>query len=221
MTLAEKIAKSKEILQEALDKFLEKIAMVWTGGKDSTTTLHLVRELGKGKVPIPVLNIDTGVNFKEIYQFRDRLAQEWDLDLRIERNEEAIRTIQIAEDKEECCLKLQTEVIKLALIKYGWEALISGERWDDRPNRQQESYFTSRKDPPHTRVHPILHFTEMDIWQYLKELNVPYCPLYCQGYRSLGCEPCSRIGSAQGPECPGRDQQKEEIMKRLIHMGYL
>ena len=221
MTLAQKIAKSREILQEALDKFSGKVAMVWSGGKDSTTTLHLVGALGKGKVPIPVLNIDTGVKFKKIYQFRDRLAQEWDLDLRIERNEEAIKTIQIAMDKEECCLKLQTEVIKAALIKYGWEVLISGERWDEQPNRRQESYFSPRKDPPHTRVHPILHFTEMDIWQYIKELNVPYCPLYRQGYRSLGCEPCSRIGSAEGPGRIGRDQQKAEIMKRLIHMGYL
>ncbi len=75
-TLDEKIAKSKEVLKEALERFPGKIATTWTGGKDSTTTLHLLKELGGGQVPIPVLNIDTSVKFPEIYEFRDRIAQE-------------------------------------------------------------------------------------------------------------------------------------------------
>ncbi|MFP3868035.1 MAG: phosphoadenosine phosphosulfate reductase family protein [Desulfobacteraceae bacterium] len=219
-TLDEKIAKSKSILQEALGRYKGKIAVAWTGGKDSTTTLHLLREIGGGRVPIPVLNIDTTVKFKEIYQFRDRLAQDWDLDLHIERNAEALKTIQIAANKEECCLKLKTEVINNSLQKYGWEALITGMRWDEQPDRERESYFSTRENPHHIRVHPILHFTEMDIWQYIKDNDIPYCVLYRQGYRSLGCEPCTKLGVAGGPERAGRDQQKEEIMKRLRSMGY-
>ena len=73
-SLANKIAKSKEILTEAFASYPESIALAWTGGKDSTTILHLIRELSGGKVPIPVLNIDTSVKFNEIYEFRDRLA---------------------------------------------------------------------------------------------------------------------------------------------------
>jgi phosphoadenosine phosphosulfate reductase len=215
-----KIAKSKEVLKEALERFPDKIALAWTGGKDSTTTLHLLRDLGGGKVAVPVLNIDTGVKFKEIYEFRDRLAQEWDLNLIVERNEEAIKEIRIAANKEECCLRLKAEVIAGAIRKYGWQALITGMRWDEQVERDKEDYFSPRNDPDHLRVHPILHFTEMDIWQYIKNQDVPFCSLYRRGYRSLGCEPCTKLGVPGGAERAGRDQRKEEIMKRLRKSGY-
>ncbi|MBW1990827.1 MAG: phosphoadenosine phosphosulfate reductase family protein [Deltaproteobacteria bacterium] len=218
-TLNDKVAKSKEVLQEALDRFPGKIALAWTGGKDSTTTLHLLKELGGGRVPIPVLNIDTSVKFKEIYEFRDQLAREWDLDLRVERNEEALKTIRVAENKEECCLRLKAEVIIQSLHKYGWEALITALRWDEQPDRAGVDYFVRYENPPHFRVQPILHFTELDIWQYIKDHQVPYCSLYRKGYRSLGCEPCTKLGRGR-EERAGRDKDKEEMMKRLRAMGY-
>jgi phosphoadenosine phosphosulfate reductase len=219
-TLADKVAKSKEVLKEALERFPEKMALAWTGGKDSTTTLHLLRELGGGKVTIPVLNIDTSVKFKEIYEFRDQLAREWQLNLIIERNDEALKTIRIAADKEECCLRLKAEVIARAITKYGWEALITGMRWDEQQEREKEEYFSPRSSPPHVRVHPILHFTEFNIWQYIKENRVPYCSLYSKGYRSLGCEPCTRVGLPGRDERAGRDREKEAVMQRLRDMGY-
>ena len=220
LSFDDKVLKSKEVLQEALKLYGDKMALAWTGGKDSTTTLHLLREVGDGRVPIPVLNIDTSVKFKEIYAFRDRIAREWQLDLRIERNEDAIKTIKIAANKKECCFQLKASVISSTLVKYGWQALITGMRWDEQPDRARDDYFSSRDNPPHVRVQPILHFTEMDIWQYIKTFNVPYCELYRRGYRSLGCEPCTKLGVAGGPERAGRDQTKEEIMKRLRSLGY-
>jgi phosphoadenosine phosphosulfate reductase len=219
-TLDDKIAKSQAILKEALDRFPGKIALAWTGGKDSTTTLHLLRDLGGGQVPIPVLNIDTSVKFKEIYDFRDRVAREWNLNLLIERNEEALTKIKIAENKEECCLRLKAEVISQAISTYGWEALITGMRWDEHPDRAKDEYFVRHDHPPHVRVQPILHFTELDIWQYIKNNQIPYCNLYKKGYRSLGCEPCTKMGLSGRAERGGRDQNKEEIMKRLRAMGY-
>ena len=219
-TLADKIAKSKEVLKESLERFSGKIALAWTGGKDSTTTLHMLRDLCGGKVPIPVLNIDTSVKFKEIYEFRDSLAREWDLNLIIARNDEALKSIKIAEDKEECCLRLKAEMIADSIVKHGWQALITGMRWDEQPEREKEEYFSFRDTPPHTRVHPILHFAEMDIWQYINDHQVPYCSLYRRGYRSLGCEPCTKTGLPGGAEREGRDQRKEEIMRRLRGLGY-
>lgn len=220
LTLKDKIIVSQKVLQEALERYGDRIALAWTGGKDSTTTLSILREMSGGRVTIPVLNIDTSVKFTEIYEFRDQLARAWGLDLRVERNEEAIRTIRIAADKAECCQLLKTEVIRRSLEKYGWEALITGMRWDEQPDRAAEAYFSPRESPSHMRVQPILHFQEKDIWHYLKEAGVPYCVLYRRGYRSLGCEPCTQRGRAGGPERAGRDQDKEEIMKRLRRMGY-
>lgn len=216
----QKIEKSREVLEGALSRFGPALALAWTGGKDSTTILHMLREIGQGRVPIPVLNIDTGVKFPEIYEFRDRLAREWELDLIIARNDEAIKTIQVAADQEECCTKLKTQVIADTIRRQGWQALITGMRWDEQPDRRQEEYFAPRLGPKHMRVHPLLHFTEWDIWQYLKGHQVPYCSLYRQGYRSLGCVPCTQRGMAGGAERSGRNPQKEEIMKRLRAMGY-
>ncbi len=218
--LEAKISKSQEILKEALQRFGDRIALAWTGGKDSTTILHLLKELGGGKVPIPVLNIDTGAKFKEIYEFRDRLAQEWQLNLIIGRNDEALKTIVIAANREECCTRLKTEVIAQSIRTHGWQALITGMRWDEQSDRHQEEYFSARSNPEHMRVHPILHFSEVDIWHYLNSRKAPYCSLYRKGYRSLGCEPCTMRGVPGGEERAGRSPQKEEIMKRLRAMGY-
>ena len=219
-SLEDKVKKSQAVLKEALERFSGHIALAWTGGKDSTTTLHLLRDLCGGQVPIPVLNIDTSVKFKEIYEFRDRVAAEWGLNLVIERNEEAIKEIDIAADKGECCFRLKAEVIARAITKYGWQALITGMRWDEHPDRAQDEYFVPYETPPHVRVQPILHFSELDIWSYIRSRQVPFCSLYQRGYRSLGCEPCTKTGVPGRAERAGRDQNKEEIMKRLRAMGY-
>jgi phosphoadenosine phosphosulfate reductase len=89
-SLEDKVEKSQAVLKEALESFSGHLALAWTGGKDSTTTLHLLKDLCGGQVPIQVLNIDTSVKFKEVYEFRDRVAAEWGLNLLIECNDEAL-----------------------------------------------------------------------------------------------------------------------------------
>ncbi len=101
-----------------------------------------------------------------------------------------------------------------------WQALITAVRWDEQEARKDKVYISPRENPPHTRVHPILHFREIDIWSYIRKYNVPYCELYHKGYRSLGCMPCRHLGAGEGAERAGRDQAKEEIMQRLGDLGY-
>lgn len=220
-TLEQKEAKSLEVLKDALDRFQGKIATTFTGGKDSLTVLHLLKRLGEGKVPVPVLNLDTTVKFKEVIEFRDRMAREWDLDLIITTNKEGLKKVKIAVDHEHCCLVLKAEAINMAMEKQGWNALITGVRWDEQPARISEEYFSQR--PGHTRVQPILHFSELDIWAYIEKYQLPYCSLYDQGYRSLGCEPCtvkSVRPRGDGPEREGRAQEKEQVMAQLRDLGY-
>jgi len=219
-TLEQKEAESRKIIKEAIEKYgKDKIGVAWSGGKDSTTVLHLIKQ-EFGEIPIKVVFIDTSVKFPEIYAFRDRLAKEWNLDLLIAKNDEALKTIKIAENKQECCYQLKTIPLHQTIETNGWQALITAVRWDEQEARKDEVYFSPRENPPHTRIHPILHFREIDIWFYIRKYNVPYCELYHKGYRSLSCMPCTTLGSADGPERSGRDQSKEEIMQRLRELGY-
>jgi len=219
-SLEEKEAESRKILREAIEKYgKDKIGVAWSGGKDSTTVLHLIKQ-EFGEVPIPVVFIDTSVKFPEIYAFRDKLAKTWNLNLSIARNDEALKTIKIAEDKQECCYLLKTIPIRQTIETNGWQALITAVRWDEQEARRDEVYISPRVNPSHTRIQPILHFREIDIWSYIRKYNVPYCELYHKGYRSLGCMPCTRLGSPDGLERSGRDQSKEEIMQRLRDLGY-
>jgi len=81
--------KSIFIIREAYSQFRD-VAMLWSIGKDSTTLLWLVRKAFFGKIPFPVLHIDTTYKFKEIYDFRDKYTKEWRLNLIVAKNEEAI-----------------------------------------------------------------------------------------------------------------------------------
>ena len=218
-SLEQKEAESRKLIREAIERYgKDKIGVAWSGGKDSTTVLHLIKQ-EFGSVIIPVVFIDTSVKFPEIYAFRDKLAKEWKLDLIIAKNEEALKTIKIAANKKECCFLLKTIPLRQTIEENGWEALITAVRWDEQEARKDEVYLSPRKEPPHVRVHPILHFREMDIWDYIRKYNVPYCELYHKGYRSLGCMPCTVL-NPKGTERSGRDQEKDEIMHKLRELGY-
>jgi phosphoadenosine phosphosulfate reductase len=211
----EKVEKSKEILKEALERF-EKIAVAWTTGKDSTVILGLLKEL-YGRIELPVLFFDTTVKFRETYEYRDRVAREWGLDLIVVKPE-IPEGFKIARDKEECCRVLKVLPAKEKIRELGLEAVVTGIRWDEHEARAGEEYFSERED--HVRVHPLLHWSEGDVWRYLREKNIPVNPLYAKGYRSLGCKPCTKPAPKGGAERSGRSQDKEEIMARLRALGY-
>ena len=91
------------IIREAYKQF-KKVAMLWSIGKDSTTLLWLIRKAFYGRIPFPVMHLDTGYKFKEIYEFRDRYAKEWNLQLLVYKNQEAIdKGIGPDKEKFECC----------------------------------------------------------------------------------------------------------------------
>jgi phosphoadenosine phosphosulfate reductase len=114
---------------------------------------------------------------------------------------------------------LKIESIKKAIRENNLHALIVGIRWDEHEARSNEKYFSKRED--HIRVHPILHFTETDIWNYIRTFNVPYNPLYDKGFRSLGEKGFTKpVLNPNAPERSGRERDKEEIMKRLRALGY-
>jgi sulfate adenylyltransferase subunit 2 len=257
--------KSIFILREVKTQF-KNIATLWSTGKDSTTTLWLIKKAFYGKIPFPVIHIDTGYKFPEIYEFRDKLAKEWKFDLIVCKNEEALRKgISPKSGRFKCCTLLKTEALKKLIKERKFDAVIVSIRRDEHGIRAKERYLSPRDEdfrwlykeqPPemwdmivkpsedfsHVRVHPILDWTELDTWMYVKEEGIPVNPLYFakngRRYRSLGCMPCTvpiqsnadsidkiieELKTTRISERAGRAQDKEKayMMQKLRALGYM
>ncbi|MBI3559523.1 phosphoadenosine phosphosulfate reductase family protein [Candidatus Gottesmanbacteria bacterium] len=222
-SLNEKIAKAHSVIKEATQRFnRRKVVAAWTGGKDSTVLLHLIRTHFNGSVPFPVMFNDSTMEFDEIYEFVGRIAKEWRLQLVVVKHDEkelaAFHGMKDTERKKELVRMMKIHALDRFQKEHGIQAYIAGIRWDEHPARSKESFVSPRKD--HMRIHPILHFTESDIWNYIKTYDVPYVRLYDQGYRSLGEKPFTAKAKKGEGERSGRDFDKEQQMDKLRAMGY-
>jgi phosphoadenosine phosphosulfate reductase len=219
MTFFEKIALTRTRMVEVLERFGPGAAVGWTGGKDSTVVLALWREVLAAKrpgAPVRALNLDTGCKFPEVLAFRDRLAREWDLELHVVRPGVGLSRYPLAVDPVACCGDLKIRPLNEAVRGLSIPALLTGVRADENPDRADRPWLEDHGD--HVRVLPILEWTELDIWTFQVRESIPWCTLYDQGYRSLGCMPCtSRSGHG---ERSGRDAAKEERMGQLRSLGY-
>lgn len=251
--------KSIFIIREAKAKF-ENVAALWSMGKDSTAMLALARKAFLGKVPFPVIHIDNGIDFPETYAFREELAKKWKLDLIVAESE-----IKPEISGYSCCGANKTEALKRVMDEHGFDALIVSIRRDEHSIRAKERYVSPRdrnfkwnyKEQPaevwndysskldskgHLRIHPLLDWNEIDIWNYIRKNKTPINPLYYSNkgyrYRSLGCTHCTvpiksnaksidaiikELKDTSVEERSGREQDKERqyVMEKLRSLGYM
>lgn len=257
--------RSIAIIREAKAQF-KNPAVLWSTGKDSTTTVWLCKKAFFGDIPFPVIHIDTSYKFPEIYEFRNKIAKDWGFNLVVAKNEKALKEGMSPEKgRLNCCTLLKTEALKSLLRKEEYDALILAIRRDEHGIRAKERYYSPRdtefrwnyidqpaelwdlyvkpsEDFSHMRVHPILHWTELEVWQYVKKEKLPVNPLYFakngKRYRSLGCMPCTvpipseanaideivqELKTSTIPERAGRSQDKEKayMMQKLRALGYM
>jgi len=130
---------------------------------------------------------------------------------------------------------MKTVVFNEFLERNGIKGIFQGLRWDEHPARFNDEYFEHKEAahlvPEHTRIRPILHFTEKDLWDTYAAFKIPYCLLYGRGYRSLGAKTTSLISVESVPaweqdlenteERAGRRQDKEKAMERMRKLGYM
>ncbi len=129
---------------------------------------------------------------------------------------------------------MKTVVFHEFLERNGIKGIFQGLRWDEHPARFNDEYFEHMEGghlvPEHTRIRPILHFTEKDLWDTYAAFKIPYCPLYEKGYRSLGAKTTSQKNSdipawqqdlENTEERMGRRQDKEKAMERMRKLGYM
>ena len=191
------------ILREVAAQF-EKPTLLFSGGKDSIVCYHLARKaFFPANVPFPLMHVDTGHNFDELYEFRDKLINETGARLIIASVQESIDQGKVTEEKglNASRNKLQTTTLLDAIESNKFDCALGGARRDEEKARAKERFFSHRDDfgqwdpknqrpelwnifngkknyGEHFRVFPISNWTEMDIWQYIKKENISIPNLY-------------------------------------------
>lgn len=196
---AEAIHIMREVVAEA-----ENPVMLYSIGKDSSVMLHIARKaFHPGKIPFPIMHIDTMWKFSEMIEFRDNIAKELDLDMIVHINPEGkkmgMNPFEYGSSKHTDLMK--TEGLKQALDKYQFDVAFGGARRDEEKSRAKERIFSFRTskhrwDPKNQRpelwnlyntrknkgesirVFPLSNWTELDIWQYIHLEKIPIVPLY-------------------------------------------
>ena len=223
MTLETKLDLTRQRLKEVLDQCdSTRIAVAWTGGKDSTVALWLWREVlltqGATRDRVKALCIDTGLKFPETLTFRRNMAEQWAVQMHMARPGVDLTEYPVAKNPVQCCYDLKISPLNQVVRDEGIAILITGVRADEHPSRQGRPWQEKRSDPQYIMAHPLLHWTEMDIWSFTLQQGLPYCSLYDQGYRSLGCRPCTQPSGLE--ERSGRDGRKEHNLQVLQSLGY-
>ena len=196
---AEAIHIMREVVAEA-----ENPVMLYSIGKDSSVMLHIARKaFHPGKIPFPIMHIDTMWKFSEMIDFRDNIAKELDLDMIVHINPEGkkmgMNPFEYGSSKHTDLMK--TEGLKQALDKYQFDVAFGGARRDEEKSRAKERIFsfrtskhrwnpknqrpelwnlynTQKNKGESIRVFPLSNWTELDIWQYIHLEKIPIVPLY-------------------------------------------
>lgn len=259
---------SKDIVRQAFDRVEQgELGITWTGGKDSTLTLWIIRQVCQEKgIPLPKsMIIGEGDEFEEIEEFVEKTKKEWNVPLEMCRNDDVLKAAnhtlnapvkvtdlnernqaelrRIGFDREEFPFEaesyvgnhlMKTVVFNGFLERKNIKGIFQGLRWDEHPARFNDEYFEYKEAdhlvPEHTRIRPILHFTEKDLWDTYAAFMIPHCALYERGYRSLGAKtttvknsdiPAWEQDLESTEERVGRRQDKEKTMDRLRKLGYM
>lgn len=208
--------------------------MLWSGGKDSSVMMHLVKKAFNGNIPFKTMHIDTGYKIAEILKFRDKIISNNKYDNLVCKNLECDKYSECSID---CCINLKSKPLndliyntnkyyKYSIIdnqyieaiqNYPIKGLFLGIRGDEESTRSKESFFSKRytdkwkvdddilelwgnynydyDDESHIRIHPLLRWTELDVWEYIKYENIEYIDLYLSNnkerYRTIGCGRCT------------------------------
>ncbi len=203
-------SESIHILREVAAQF-ERPALLFSGGKDSITLVHLAKKaFAPGKIPFPLVHIDTGHNFPEALDYRDWLANEMDATLIVRKVEDTINKKKLTEAKGKFASRnwLQTYTLLDTIEEFKFDACIGGARRDEEKARAKERIFSVRDEfgqwnpklqrpelwniyngkiskGENVRVFPISNWTELDVWNYIKAENIGLPSIYFSHEREV------------------------------------
>lgn len=191
------------IMREVSAQF-ENPVILFSGGKDSATLVHLAKKaFYPAKIPFPIMHIDTGQNFPEAIAFRDKLVKDLDIELFVHYVQDDIDAGRVREESGKYASRnqLQIQTLLHAIESHGFDACIGGARRDEEKARAKERIFSVRDDfggwdeknqrpevfdmlngridfGQNVRVFPISNWTELDVWDYIREENMELPSIY-------------------------------------------
>jgi len=193
--MQDKIKKAKRVILESYLKYKDKTVIACSFGKDSIVTIDLALQVAPD---INIISVLTPMKFIETWEFAYEVMKHFNKKWQIYSLSETTNLYKNNPDK--CCDEYKVLLIDKSLKPY--DAWITGLRNTEGVTRKDYKYIET--DKKRVKYNPILEFTEVDIWKYIAWRKLPVHPLYMQGYRSLGCEPCSGIIQDNQCERDGR-----------------
>ncbi|HEC10828.1 MAG TPA: sulfate adenylyltransferase subunit CysD [Acidimicrobiales bacterium] len=230
-------AESIHIMREVAAEF-ERPVLLFSGGKDSAVVLHLARKaFWPARIPFPVMHVDTGHNFPEVIEFRDRILGELGVNLLVASVQEAIDDGRVVEDTGPRASRNRLQIVPLldAIEEHGFDAAFGGARRDEEKARAKERVFSFRDefgqwDPKaqrpelwslyngrirngeHIRVFPISNWTEMDVWHYIASEQIEIPSIYFAHRRRV----FERDGMLMAAIPPMEPQEGEEVFEATV-----
>jgi len=194
-------------VKKKLDHVRAALATAITGSADVCLTCSfqaedvLLTKLALELDPkIPILFLDTGYHFRQTYEYRDQIANEWQLNLinllpeKTVPEQELQHGLLYRSAPDQCCKLRKVEPLFRAVVEYQvWLTGLRREQARSRSALEESSLFTLPGGKQVLKLAPLAEWTTRDVWYACEQLSIPLLPLYEQGYTSIGCEPCTTL----------------------------
>ena len=199
-------AHPREILRWAVESYHPRLTMATAFGPEGCVILHLLSEI---EPKVRVFNLDTGYQFAETLELRDRIAERYGIEVEMVRADRSVPEYEASHGgpiygttPDRCCHDRKIVPLRRAVV--GYEAWISAIRADQSTHRAKASIVGWDAKFGLVKVNPLLSWTKRDVWSFVMANKVPYNPLHDQGYPSIGCWPCTKSVNIGEDERAGR-----------------
>jgi phosphoadenosine phosphosulfate reductase len=201
---------SRDIIRSSLEHFLHPV-IAFSGGKRSLVLLHLART--ESMRPVPIVFIDTGRHFDQIYHFIEKMQKLWKLQIITKKSPGCIPDTPI--ERSECCATMIAEPLGNAVTDIGGDCILMGCTGKDVLADIIRRTITKTDCRV---VFPLSHVSDEEIAAYIRQHNLTPCSLYARGYKKVDCTPCSVLNQDTSA---GNPEEEKLIREKLKKLGYL
>ena len=199
-------ATPQEIVAWAVETYFPSLTMATAFGPEGCAIIHMLAGINP---KVHVFNLDTGYQFQETLDLRERIAKRYGIEVEFKRAATTVSEYEAAHggpiyksNPDQCCFDRKVTVLRQAAV--GFRAWMSGIRRDQSPDRAKAPIVGWDKKFGLVKISPLANWTKGDVWKLITDHDIPYNPLHDQGYSSIGCWPCTRAVMFGEDERAGR-----------------